>query len=90
MHADMQKVTAGHLKRNAYVYIRQSTPRQVVDHSESTKRQYALRQRALALGWPVDRIVIIDTDQGQSGASAVDREGSKRSWPRWAWAMPGW
>src|SRR5436190_6817634 len=75
MHADMQKVNAGHLKRNAYVYIRQSTPRQVVDHSESTKRQYALRQRALALGWPVDRIVIIDNDQGQSGASAVDRQG---------------
>ena len=75
MHADGQKVTAGHLKRNAYLYIRQSTPRQVVDHSESTKRQYALRQRAVALGWHLDRIVIIDSDQGQSGASAADREG---------------
>jgi DNA invertase Pin-like site-specific DNA recombinase len=75
MHADLQKVSAGHLKRNAYLYIRQSTPRQVVDHSESTKRQYALRQRALALGWHNDRIVIIDNDQGQSGASAADREG---------------
>ncbi|HWW84738.1 MAG TPA: recombinase family protein [Vicinamibacterales bacterium] len=75
MHADGQKVNAGHLKRNAYLYIRQSTPRQVVDHSESTKRQYALRQRAVALGWHTDRIVIIDHDQGQSGASAADRKG---------------
>jgi DNA invertase Pin-like site-specific DNA recombinase len=75
MQTDVQKVSAGHLTRNAYLYIRQSTPRQVVDHSESTKRQYALRQRAVALGWHADRIVIIDNDQGQSGASAVDREG---------------
>jgi DNA invertase Pin-like site-specific DNA recombinase len=47
-----QKVKATHLKRNAYLYIRQSTPRQVIENTESTKRQYALRQRAVALGWP--------------------------------------
>ena len=70
-----QKVKADHLKRNAYLYIRQSTLRQVLDNSESTKRQYALRQRAVALGWPEDRIIVIDSDLGQSGASAADREG---------------
>jgi len=70
-----QKVTASHLKRNAYLYVRQSTMRQVVENTESTKRQYALRQRALALGWPEGHVVVIDSDLGQSGASAVDREG---------------
>jgi len=48
MTADVQKVTAAHLKRNAYLYIRQSTPRQVLENVESTKRQYALQQRAIA------------------------------------------
>jgi DNA invertase Pin-like site-specific DNA recombinase len=70
-----QKVNAGHLKRNAYLYVRQSTLRQVFENTESTKRQYGLRQYAVALGWPVERIVVIDNDLGQSGASAVDREG---------------
>jgi DNA invertase Pin-like site-specific DNA recombinase len=73
-----QKVKAAHLQRNAYLYIRQSTLRQVFENSESTKRQYALRQRAIALGWPEDRIVVIDSDLGQSGASAADREGFQR------------
>ena len=74
----MQKVNAGHLKRNVYLYVRQSTPRQVVENSESTKRQYALRQRASALGWHSDRSVVIDSDLGQSGASAADREGFQK------------
>jgi DNA invertase Pin-like site-specific DNA recombinase len=78
MQADMQKVTPEHLKRDAFLYIRQSTPRQVLENSESTKRQYALRQRAIALGWHSDRIVVIDNDLGQSGASAVDREGFQK------------
>ena len=73
-----QKVNAGHLKRNAYLYIRQSTLRQVFENTESTKRQYDLRQHAVALGWPVEQIVVIDSDLGQSGASAVDREGFQR------------
>ena len=73
-----QKVTAAHLKRNAYLYVRQSTLRQVFENTESTKRQYALRDRAVALGWALDRIIIIDSDLGQSGASAVDREGFQR------------
>jgi DNA invertase Pin-like site-specific DNA recombinase len=72
------KVTASHLARTAFLYVRQSTLRQVVTNTESTQRQYALRQRAVALGWPPEQIVVIDQDQGQSGASAVDREGFQR------------
>lgn len=73
-----QKVTALHLKRSAYLYVRQSTVRQVFENTESTARQYALRQRAVALGWPDDRVIVIDTDLGLSGASAVDRQGFQR------------
>ena len=69
------KVTPRHLRRHAYLYIRQSTLRQVVENTESTERQYALRQRAVALGWPIEQVVVIDRDLGQSGASAADREG---------------
>ena len=54
------KVQARHLKRNAYLYVRQSTLRQVFENTESTKRQYDLRQRAIALGWQVDQVVVID------------------------------
>jgi DNA invertase Pin-like site-specific DNA recombinase len=78
MQADIQKVKPEHLKRDAYLYIRQSTPRQVLENVESGKRQYALRQRAIALGWSAERIVVIDNDQGQSGSSAVDREGFQK------------
>jgi DNA invertase Pin-like site-specific DNA recombinase len=72
------KVTTTHLSRTAFLYVRQSSLRQVVNNTESGARQYALRQRAIALGWPTDQIVVIDTDQGQSGASAADREGFQR------------
>jgi DNA invertase Pin-like site-specific DNA recombinase len=72
------KVTAEHLARTAYLYVRQSTLRQVHTNTESAQRQYALRQRAIQLGWPVEQIVVIDTDQGQSGASATDRHGFQR------------
>ncbi len=73
-----QKVTASHLKRAAYLYVRQSTLRQVLENTESTTRQYALRERAVALGWPTERVVTIDSDLGQSAASAVDREGFQK------------
>src|SRR5258708_20538594 len=73
-----QKITAAHLSRLAYLYVRQSTLRQVFENTESTQRQYALRDRAAALGWPLDRIVVIDCDLGQSGASGADREGFQR------------
>jgi len=72
------RVTASHLARGAYLYIRQSTLRQVFENTESTKRQYALREKALALGWPAGSIIVIDSDLGQSGAQAVDREGFQR------------
>jgi DNA invertase Pin-like site-specific DNA recombinase len=77
-HPAASKVTGTHLSRVAYLYVRQSTLRQVLTNTESTARQYALRQKAIGLGWPTDRIITIDTDQGQSGASAADREGFQR------------
>jgi DNA invertase Pin-like site-specific DNA recombinase len=73
-----EKVNASHLKRNAYLYIRQSTLRQVLENTESTIRQYDLRQRAVALGWPIERVIVIDSDLGQSAATAADREGFQR------------
>ena len=69
------KVTAARLRRDAYLYIRQSTLYQVANNTESTARQYDLRGRAIALGWSAGRIHVIDIDQGHSGASAADREG---------------
>lgn len=72
-----RKVTPQHLKRKAFLYVRQSTMRQVLEKTESTERQYALRQRAVALGWAADQVVVIDCDLGQSAASAADREGFK-------------
>jgi DNA invertase Pin-like site-specific DNA recombinase len=69
------KVTAGHLKRDAYLYVRQSTLRQVAEHGESTKRQYALRDRAIAAGWAAEHIRVIDRDLGKSGSSATTRGG---------------
>src|SRR6266498_5642013 len=71
------KIAATHLQRQAYLYVRQSTLRQVLENTESTKRQYALRERAVALGWSLDRVVVIDSDQGQSGADS-DREGFQK------------
>jgi DNA invertase Pin-like site-specific DNA recombinase len=72
------KVTAEHLKKTAYLYIRQSTLRQVFENTESSQRQYGLRQRAVVLGWKPERIEIIDCDQGQSGASTAEREGFQK------------
>ena len=72
-----QKVTADHLQREAYLYVRQSTLRQVLENTESTLRQYGLRERAVALGWPLERVVVIDSDLGQSGASG-DRVGFQK------------
>ena len=72
------KVQPHHLERHAYLYVRQSSMRQVIENIESTKRQYALRGRAIALGWRDDQIIVIDNDQGESGASAAWREGFQR------------
>ncbi|WP_348633856.1 recombinase family protein [Rhizobium sp. CCGE531] len=72
------KVQSHHRERSAYLYIRQSSMRQVIDNTESAMRQYALRGRAIALGWREEQIIVIDNDQGESGASAVWREGFQR------------
>jgi Recombinase zinc beta ribbon domain/Recombinase len=69
------KVRADHLTRAALIYIRQSTLRQVRENTASTARQYQLTRRVQELGWPEHLIVVIDQDQGQSGASAVGRTG---------------
>ena len=73
--ASHQRVQPHHLQRDAYLYVRQSTMRQVLENTESTRRQYQLRERALALGWQSEQIRVIDCDQGQSGASEFGRDG---------------
>jgi DNA invertase Pin-like site-specific DNA recombinase len=70
-------VTARHLCRKAVIYIRQSTPHQVVTNQESLRLQYALRQRAGELGWEASNIELVDADLGLSGATVAHREGFK-------------
>jgi DNA invertase Pin-like site-specific DNA recombinase len=72
------KVRPFHLDRRAVVYVRQSTPQQVAEHTESTARQYALADRAVALGWSPSRVEVIDEDQGRSGATIEGRPGFQR------------
>jgi DNA invertase Pin-like site-specific DNA recombinase len=69
------KIRTTHLQRDAYLYIRQSSMRQVLENTESTKRQYQLRERALSLGWVSEQIRVIDCDQGCSGATDAGRDG---------------
>jgi len=70
-------VTPTHLARKALIYIRQSTPQQVLTNQESLRLQYALRLRAIELGWRSEDIEIIDADLGQTGAVAQNRQGFK-------------
>jgi DNA invertase Pin-like site-specific DNA recombinase len=72
------KIRPDHLRRQAVVYVRQSTLRQVQGNRESTVRQYALTERAKALGWPVAAVQTIDEDQGRSGSRSDHRDGFKR------------
>ncbi len=72
------KVTGEHLKRRAYLYVRQSTLKQVLENTESTHRQYELRKRAIGLGWQEEQIEVIDCDQAQSAGSAAERDGFQR------------
>jgi DNA invertase Pin-like site-specific DNA recombinase len=72
------KITAQHLERDAYLYVRQSTARQVLENTESTQRQYALRDRAVALGWPLERIHVLDCDLGKSGSQSAGRDGFQK------------
>src|SRR3954447_9757774 len=75
--SDGDKITAAHRRRRAVVYVRQSTLTQVERNVESTARQYALRDRAVELGWPADAVVVVDEDLGRSGASTDARFGFK-------------
>jgi DNA invertase Pin-like site-specific DNA recombinase len=72
------KLQSHHLERLAIVYVRQSSPQQVLDHKESTARQYALVDLAVALGWAADRIEVIDEDQGRTASTALGRHGFHR------------
>ena len=74
-HPSLNKIQPDHLERNAIIYVRQSSLIQVRDNTASTMRQYDLMQRALSLGWPPDRIHVIDQDQGHSGSSTIGRDG---------------
>ena len=72
------RIQRQHLERAAYVYVRQSSPRQVIEHLESQRRQYDLVGWAATAGWPAERIVVIDEDQGKSASSAKTRPGFAR------------
>lgn len=72
------KVQAHHLRLQAVIYIRQSTPRQVLENQESTRRQYQLADRATQMGWPSPQVQVVDDDLGMSGASSHQRTGFQR------------
>src|SRR5438874_6998092 len=72
------KIQSTHCERIAFVYVRQSTPLQVMENRESTERQYHLRERAIELGWPPSQVEVIDEDQGRSGSTAAHRTGFQR------------
>ena len=72
------KIREAHLDKLAIVYVRQSSPQQVLENRESTARQYALADYAHVLGWPTERVIVIDEDQGQSGTRADNRSGYQR------------
>ena len=69
------KVTAAHQQRLAYIYVRQSSPKQVAYNKESQQYQYRLQQRALDLGWPAGQVRVIDRDLGMSGSETTGRTG---------------
>src|SRR5918994_1167815 len=75
--SDRSKITEAHRRRRAVVYVRQSTPAQLERNHESRARQYALRDRAVELGWPAGAVVVVDGDLGRSGASTDGRLGFK-------------
>jgi len=72
------KIQGWHRDRLAVVYVRQSSRQQVLDHGESTRLQYGLADRAVALGWPASRVMVIDEDLGRSAANAAERPGFAR------------
>lgn len=73
-----ERVTTAHRAKLAYIYVRQSTAGQVRQHQESTELQHHLVDRAVALGWPRERVAVIDDDLGKSGTSSTERYGFQR------------
>ncbi|MGY4296143.1 DNA invertase Pin-like site-specific DNA recombinase [Bradyrhizobium sp. i1.4.4] len=73
-----ERLTTAHRAKLAYVYVRQSSVNQVRQHQESTELQYRLVDRAIGLGWPPERVQVIDEDLGKSGAGGVDRHGFQK------------
>jgi len=76
--SDASKINASHLRRSAFIYLRQSSAAQVEHNRESTRRQYGLASRANELGWPAEQVTVIDEDLGLSGSGAVERSGFAR------------
>lgn len=76
--SDASKINASHLRRSAFIYLRQSSAAQVEHNRESTRRQYGLASRATELGWPAEQVTVIDEDLGLSGSGAVERSGFAR------------
>jgi DNA invertase Pin-like site-specific DNA recombinase/predicted DNA-binding transcriptional regulator AlpA len=75
---DLAKINAAHLRRAAYVYLRQSSPAQIENNRESTTRQYALAAKASEFGWPSEQVIVIDEDLGLTGSGVVQRNGFAR------------
>src|SRR5437588_7536561 len=73
-----ERLTTAHRAKLAYIYVRQSSVNHVRQHQESTELQYRLVDRAIGLGWPPERVQVIDEDLGKSGAGAVDRHGFQK------------
>ena len=73
-----ERLTTAHRAKLAYIYVRQSSVNQVRQHQESTEMQYRLVDRAVGLGWPHERVQVIDEDLGKSGAGGVDRHGFQK------------
>jgi len=73
-----ERITTAHRAKLAYIYVRQSTAGQVRHHQESTELQYHLVDRAINLGWPRERVAVIDDDLGKSGTSSAERQGFQR------------
>src|SRR3954466_9347543 len=82
------KIQPWHLDRLAVVYVRQSTAQQGPEKKEPAARQYGLVNRAIELGWPPDRILVIDDDQGKSGSTAEGRPGFQRLVPQGGFGPP--
>jgi len=74
-HFSHPKITPTHHQRLAFIYVRQSTPKQVAQNQESQQYQYRLQQRAQEMGWPTERVRVIDSDLGLSGSEATSRSG---------------